>query len=98
MSSLASLAPTASFTNYYKLVGIWDGLSVGFSSSYPTSGLLSLPQVRIFQVYLQEASLVGSSIVVNLGGSDLFWYITISLGDRFIMELSLMGAEGYDRE
>ena len=37
------------------------------------------------------------SIVANLGGSDPFWYLTLSFGGWCPKESSLVGAEGYDR-
>ena len=48
MSSLVRSAPTASLYISSKLVGIWDGLSVGVRRSSTASRLLSLPKIRIF--------------------------------------------------
>ena len=42
-------------------------------------------------------NVVRSSRKKNLGGYDPFWYITMSTGDGFPMEPSLVGAEGSDR-
>ena len=39
-----------------------------------------------------------SSRVVNMGGYDPLWYLTIYFGGRCPMEPSLVGAEGSDRE
>ena len=35
--------------------------------------------------------------VVNLSSSELLWYLTVSIGDRFPIEPSLVGAEGSNR-
>ena len=38
--------------------------------------------LHIFQVYPQGVSLVSSSTVENLGGSETFWYLAMSFGAR----------------
>ena len=48
MSSLLSLDPTASLSTSSKLVGIWDGLLVGFRRYYPASRLSSWPKSIFF--------------------------------------------------
>ena len=97
ISSLVSLAPTVYLSNYYKLVWIWDGLSVRVMRSSPASRLLSWPKIRVFHVSPQRASLVRSSRVANMGGSGPFWYLMMSFGYRWPMKPSLVGAEGPDR-
>ena len=87
----------ASFSASSKLVGILDGLLVGFRRYSPASRLLSWPKIRIFQVTPQGASLVRSSRVANLVGSEPFWYLNMSFGDICPMESSLMVVEGSDR-
>ena len=49
------------------------------------------------QVSPQEASLVSSSRVENMGESRTFWYIMMHPGDRCPMEPSHVGAESSDR-
>ena len=96
-SSLVSSDPTASLSTSSKLVGIWYGLSVRVRRSSLASRILPWPQIRILQVSPQGSSLVRSSRVEDLGGSEPFWYLTIYVGDRCPMEPSLMSAEGSDR-
>ena len=48
MSSLVSSYPTKSLSTSSKLVGIWDGLLVGFRRPYTSSKFSSWPQIRIF--------------------------------------------------
>ena len=79
------------------LVGIWDGILVEVRRSSPASRLLYWPKIRIFQVSPQGESLVRSSRVANLGGSDPFWYLNMSFGERCPMVSSLVGEEGSDR-
>ena len=93
ISSLASSATITSLSTSSRLVGIWDGLLVGVRRSSPASTLLYWPKIWIFQVSPQRASLVRSYILANLGGSDPFWYITMSFGERCPMESSLVVAE-----
>ena len=97
MSSLLNLDPSAYFPTSSNLVGIWDGLSVGVRRSYPTSRLLSWPQIRIFQVSPQGDSSVRSSRVTNLVITCPLWYLKMSPGASCPMEPSLVGAEGSDR-
>ena len=82
MSSLMSSAPITYLSASSKLVGIWDGILVGFSRSYTASRLSYWTKIRNYQVSPQGASLVRSSRVVNLGGSDPFWYLTMYFGAR----------------
>ena len=35
--------------------------------------------------------------VANMGGSEHFWYLTMSFGARYPMETSLVGAKGSER-
>ena len=86
-----SSSPTVSFSTYSKLVWIWNGLSVGVRRSYPDIRLSSWTKVRIFQVSPQEAYLVHSSKVENLGGYDPFWYLTMYTGYMCPMEPYLLG-------
>ena len=58
MSSLVIFSPTASFSTFSKLVGIWDGILFVVRSSSLASRLLSRPKNRIFQVSYQEAYIV----------------------------------------
>ena len=95
--SFVRSAPTIYFSTSSKLVGIWYGISVGVRRYSPDSSISSWPKIRIFQVSTQEASLVSSSRVENMGGSDPFYYLTISSGDRCPMEPYLVGEEGSDR-
>ena len=67
MSSLVSLACITSFSTSYKLVGFLDGLLVKFRGSYPVSRLLSSQKILILQMSPQGASLMRSSIMVNMG-------------------------------
>ena len=69
ISYLMRLDPTAYLSTSPKLVGIWYEISVGVRRSSPTSRLYYWPKIRIFQVSPQEASLVLSSRVENMGGS-----------------------------
>ena len=80
MYSLISSSPITSFPTSSRLVEIWYGLSVGVRRPSPASRLF-FAQNPDFQVYPQVASLVRSSRVVNLGGSDPFWCLTLSFGD-----------------
>ena len=71
-----------------------SGVVRGFS---PVSRISYWTKIHIFPVSPQEASFVRFSMVENMGGSYPLWYIVMSPGDRFPMEPSLVGAEGYDR-
>ena len=86
MYSLIRLAPITSFSTSSKLVGIWNGLSVGVRRSYPASRISSWPKIRILQVSPQGASLLRSYRVTNIGEYEPFWYLLMSFGDSFPME------------
>ena len=94
MSYLVILVPNKYFSTYSNFVGSWDGISFEVSKPSPASRLLSWHQIRILLVSPQEASLVRSSRVENIGGSGPFWYHTISPGSKCPMETSLVGVEG----
>ena len=83
--------------NYSKLVGIWDGLLVRVRRYSTSSRILSWIKIRIFQVSPQGASLMRSSRAKKLGRPEYFCYLTMSTGDSFPMEPSLVRAEGSDR-
>ena len=97
IKSLMSLAPTKSFSTSSKLLGYWYGISVGVRRHFSISRISSWPRIFIFPVSTQGDSLVCSYRVKNLVGCSPFWYRTMSHGDRFPMELSFVGAEGYDK-
>ena len=97
MSFLFILDPTASLSTSSKLVGIGDGIFFGVMSSSPASSILPWPKIRIFRVSPQEDSFMRSSRVVNMSGSDPFWYITMSHGYKCHMEPSLAVSEVSDR-
>ena len=82
MSSLIISAPTISLPNSSNLVGSWDVLLVIVRRSSPTSRLSYWPKIQFFLVSTQLASLLISSRLVNLGGSDPFCYLDMSFGGR----------------
>ena len=89
--------PAASFPTSSKLVDICDELLVRVGRYSPASRLSSWPKIQIFQVSPQGVCLVSSYIVANMGGSEPFWYLTMSFGDIPPTELSLVSTEGYYR-
>ena len=80
MSSLVSFSPTTSFSTSSKLVVSWYGLSIRVRRSSLASRLSYWSKIWIFWVSPQEASLVRSSRVENMGRCGSFWYCTISPG------------------
>ena len=96
MSSIVILDTNSSFFNYSKLVGIWDGVSLGDRRSSNASGVSSWPKIPIFQVSTQEASLMHSFRVTNWVGYDPLSYLSIPPGDRCPVEPPLLGMEGSD--
>ena len=97
ISSLVISAPTTSVSISSKCVGIWYGILVRARRYSPSSRISSWPEIRIFQVNPQEDSLVHYSSVANMDRHDPFWYLTMSLGERYPMEPYLVGGEGSDR-
>ena len=72
MYYLLRSTPIAYFSTSYRLVGIWDGLLVEVRRYYPEFRILYWTKIRTFQVSPHRASLVNSSGVENMGGSETF--------------------------